>query len=381
MLKVAYMDHTARWSGGEVALFNILVNLDSQIDPLVILGEEGPFAERLREKGIDVRVVPMDERTKMRERNTINLGLFSDTYKLFKYGRSLAALLKEEQVACVHTNSLKSAFFGAVAAKTARLPLIWHMRDHIGPPYMKPIVARTIRFLTRLLPTGVIATSKSTLHSLQLPESKKTLVVYSSFAKSIGEPPAVLPHNKGEFNVILAGRLAHWKGQHVLLEAAKGFRDTPGVNFWLAGDALFGEDTYKAELIRQMEADGLTNVKLLGHVEDIQGIMRKADLLLHTSITPEPFGQVIIEGMAEGLPVIASNEGGPLEIVIHGETGFLIPPDKPQELEEAIRWMLDHPEERRRMGERGRKRVKDHFVIEDTVASIMDYYKGLLTAT
>ncbi|MEK4186315.1 glycosyltransferase family 4 protein [Paenibacillus sp. FSL L8-0494] len=379
MLRVAYIDHTAKWSGGEVALFNILTHIGEQIDPLVILAEDGALAERLREKGMDVRIIPLDESIRSRGRNAVNLGAPAAAFKLLAYGRKLAPLLKAEKVDCVHTNSLKSALYGAIAAKIAGVPLIWHIRDHIGAPYLKPIVAKGIRLLSRLLPNGVIANSHSTLNALELPRSKKTLVVYSAFAKAIGN--GIGMRDQKNFNVLLVGRLAHWKGQHIVLEAAKSFKNEPRVKFWLAGDALFGEEAYKQELLQKIKNDELTNVSMLGHVDDIQGLMNTADLLIHTSVTPEPFGQVIVEGMAAGLPVIASNEGGPVEIVVHGETGLLIEPDDAAILADSIKWMLDHPEERRRMADNGMKRVKEHFVIENTVKDIVDYYKGLLAGT
>ncbi|WP_339800773.1 glycosyltransferase family 4 protein [Paenibacillus sp. FSL R5-0744] len=379
MLRVAYIDHTAKWSGGEVALFNILTHIGEQIDPLVILAEDGALAERLREKGMDVRIIPLDESIRSRGRNAVNLGAPAAAFKLLAYGRKLAPLLKAEKVDCVHTNSLKSALYGAIAAKIAGVPLIWHIRDHIGAPYLKPIVAKGIRLLSRLLPNGVIANSHSTLNALELPRSKKTLVVYSAFAKAIGN--GIGMRDQKDFNVLLVGRLAHWKGQHIVLEAAKGFKNEPRVKFWLAGDALFGEEAYKQELLQKIKNDELTNVSMLGHVDDIQGLMNTADLLIHTSVTPEPFGQVIVEGMAAGLPVIASNEGGPVEIVVQGETGLLIEPGDAAILADSIKWMLDHPEERRRMADNGMKRVKEHFVIENTVKDIVDYYKGLLAGT
>ncbi|WP_312150819.1 glycosyltransferase family 4 protein [Paenibacillus odorifer] len=376
---MAYIDHTAKWSGGEVALFNILTHIGEQIDPLVILAEDGALAERLREKGMDVRIIPLDESIRSRGRNAVNLGAPAAAFKLLAYGRKLAPLLKAEKVDCVHTNSLKSALYGAIAAKIAGVPLIWHIRDHIGAPYLKPIVAKGIRLLSRLLPNGVIANSHSTLNALELPRSKKTLVVYSAFAKAIGN--GIGMRDQKDFNVLLVGRLAHWKGQHIVLEAAKSFKNEPRVKFWLAGDALFGEEAYKQELLQKIKNDELTNVSMLGHVDDIQGLMNTADLLIHTSVTPEPFGQVIVEGMAAGLPVIASNEGGPVEIVVQGETGLLIEPGDAAILADSIKWMLDHPEERRRMADNGMKRVKEHFVIENTVKDIVDYYKGLLAGT
>ncbi|MEK3948461.1 glycosyltransferase family 4 protein [Paenibacillus sp. FSL H7-0703] len=379
MMRVAYIDHTARWSGGEVALYNILTNIGEHIDPLVILAEEGDLADRLRQRDIDVRIVPLDDSIRNRGRNAVNLGAPAAAFRLLAYGRKLAPLLREEKVVCVHTNSLKSALYGTVAAKSAKLPLIWHIRDHIGPPYLKPIVAKGIRLMSRFLPNGVIANSKSTLSALELPPDKKTLVVYSAFAKAITARDTA-SHLRGDdsFNVVLVGRLAEWKGQHILLEAARSFLPDQRVKFWLAGDALFGEEEYKQRLESTMREYGLANVNLLGHVDDIQGLMQRCDLLIHTSITPEPFGQVIIEGMAAGLPVIASNEGGPKETVVPHETGLLIEPGDPAKLEEAIRWMLEHPQERQQMGERGMERVKKHFVIENTVKDIVHYYKGLL---
>ncbi|MGG4206951.1 glycosyltransferase family 4 protein [Paenibacillus jamilae] len=379
MMRVAYIDHTARWSGGEVALYNILTNIGEHIDPLVILAEEGDLADRLRQRDIDVRIIPLDDSIRNRGRNAVNLGAPAAAFRLLAYGRKLAPLLREEKVVCVHTNSLKSALYGAVAAKSAKLPLIWHIRDHIGPPYLKPIVAKGIRLMSRFLPNGVIANSKSTLSALELPPDKKTLVVYSAFAKAItARDTAADSRGDDSFNVVLVGRLAEWKGQHILLEAARSFLPDQRVKFWLAGDALFGEEEYKQRLESTMREYGLANVNLLGHVDDIQGLMQRCDLLIHTSITPEPFGQVIIEGMAAGLPVIASNEGGPKETVVPHETGLLIEPGDPAKLEEAIRWMLEHPQERQQMGERGMERVKKHFVIENTVKDIVHYYKGLL---
>ncbi|MGO4272798.1 glycosyltransferase family 4 protein, partial [Paenibacillus sp. TAF58] len=302
----------------------------------------------------------------------------SAAFELLTYGKSLSKLLKAEQVVCVHTNSLKSAFYGAVAAKLAGIPLIWHIRDHIGVPYLKPIVAQAIRWMSRLLPNGVIANSNSTLNALHLPKSKKTLVVYSAFAKTKNSGMPVEKKWMKPYVVLLVGRLAEWKGQHILLEAAKSFLPDQQVQFWLAGDALFGEDAYKQQLLQQMADEKLFNVTLLGHVDDIQTLMQQADLLVHTSITPEPFGQVIVEGMAAGLPVIASNEGGPTETVVNGETGLLITPGDPALLADSIRYLLEHPEERRRMSENGIKRVEQHFVIERTVTQITHYYAGLI---
>ncbi len=375
MLRVAYLDHTARWSGGEVALYNLLTNMDSTVHPLVILAEEGPLAEKLREKGIDVRVILLKDKTRNRNRNKLDMHLFVSVLEFFQYGLKIGKLLKKEKVSCVHTNSLKSAIYGAIAAKSAMIPLVWHIRDNIAEPYLRPIIAKFIRIMAKLLPNGIIANSKSTMSSLHLSEAQsvKTLVAYSSYNGPIGSMLGQSPNRK-QFVILLVGRLDEWKGQHVLLDAAKRFKEQPEVRFWLAGDALFGNDGYKKRLQQFIEDHGLTNVMMLGHVEHIPSLLQQADLLVHTSIMPEPFGQVIVEGMANGLPVIASDLGGPREIVVPHVTGLLIQPGQPDLLSEAIQWMIDHPEERRHMGEMGMTRVREHFLIESTVKRITEFY-------
>ncbi|MED4601675.1 glycosyltransferase family 4 protein [Paenibacillus validus] len=379
MLRVAYLDHTARWSGGEIALYNLLTNLDQEIEPLVILAEEGLLADKLLEKGVDVRIHKLREKTRNRNRNKIDFQMFFSIFEFFQYGLKLGKLLRKENVACIHTNSLKSAIYGAIAAKSANLPLVWHIRDNIAAPYLRPTIAKFIRLMARLLPNGIIANSNSTMASLHLSSYRDihTLVAYSSYNGPIAKGTDA-EWNKKQFIVLLVGRLDEWKGQHILLEAAARFKNNSEIQFWIAGDAIFGNDEYKLRLDKQIKDNDLTNVSMLGHVDHIPALLQKADLLVHTSIMPEPFGQVIVEGMASGLPVIASDLGGPREIVLRDVTGLLIPPGDAEILRDAIQWMIDHPEERARMGEKAISRVRENFLIDSTVKRISEFYPNVV---
>ncbi|WP_235548718.1 glycosyltransferase [Paenibacillus sp. Soil522] len=405
-LRIAYLDHTAKWSGAEVALFRMLENLPASIDPLVVLAEEGDLAQRLREIGIDVRILPLAENVRARNRNRVDLRLITAAAGVIRYGFALAKLLKREGVNIVHANSLKAAIYGAVAAKKARLPLVWHVHDIIAPPYLKPPIAAAIRQLIRLLPDAVVANSKATLAALKLPGSADdnramrpvravvypasagmlqmeeaaaaacslNLVPMESVVESAFEPAEVQP----PLTVLLAGRLAHWKGQHILLKTAEMLLADTRVRFWIAGGALFGEEAYKDSLLETIRRKKLTNVTLLGHVDPLDEVMRNADLLIHTSIMPEPFGQVLVEGMAAGLPVIASDAGGPREIVEHGRTGLLVQPGNPEALCKAIERMLDCPGERISMSELGRTRAAQCFRIENSIKALEGIYSDVL---
>ena len=135
------------------------------------------------------------------------------------------------------------------------------------------------------------------------------------------------PVRSGGPCVALVGRITRWKGQHIFLQAAAWVhRRFPEARFQIVGAALFDEKAYEAEIRELAVKLGVQNyVDFLGFRSDIPQYMAGIDLLVHASITGEPFGQVIIEAMASGKPVVATNGGGVPEIVVHGETGLLVP--------------------------------------------------------
>jgi glycosyltransferase involved in cell wall biosynthesis len=92
----------------------------------------------------------------------------------------------------------------------------------------------------------------------------------------------------------------------------------------VVGAALFGEDEFACGLPRLADSLGIgRRVELRGHRTDVWDELARIDVLVHASVTPEPFGQVILEGMAAGVPVIAARAGGPAEILRHDVTGVL----------------------------------------------------------
>jgi glycosyltransferase involved in cell wall biosynthesis len=102
------------------------------------------------------------------------------------------------------------------------------------------------------------------------------------------------------------------------------------------------------------------------------------DILAHTSTAPEPFGRVLIEGMAMARPVIASADGGVPEIVLHGETGLLVPPGDVAALAESMVSLLQDPERAAALGRAGRQRVEAHFTTEQYVRQVQEVYGVVL---
>lgn len=175
-----------------------------------------------------------------------------------------------------------------------------------------------------------------------------------------------------EFKVAIIGQIARWKGQDVFIKAAKLlYPKFPSMQFWVIGEVLFEkkeELLYKNELIDL--ANGCENIKFLGHREDILGLLKEIDLLVHASTREEPFGRVIIEGMASKTPVIAAGLGGPKEIIEDSISGILYEPGNELELARAIERIMTNPLLYRKIVDNGYDRFIQMFNIHHTVLEV-----------
>ena len=394
-LRVCYLDHTAKLSGGEIALARLLETIDrSAIDPWVILAEDGSLAERLRAAGIQVDIVPLSGTVLDVRKDSVESGIFSKVgliLQVLAYGFKVAALIRTQPVDIIHTNSLKSDIYGMLVGRLCRVPLIWHIRDHIDVTYLPAFAVKMMRFLAARVPAFVIANSQSTLDQLHLAVAKPGAVVpsgvdphgevvYDGIASGI-PPLASETASNGPLRIAIVGRLAGWKGQHIFLDAAAKLVEA-GIDakFLLAGTAMFGEDDYVAELHSQVDRLGLQGkVEFLGHVDPIEAFLPTVSILVHASTSPEPFGQVVIEGMAAGIPVVATDGGGVKETVVHGETGLLVPMGNAQALADALRMLIDRPELRAKLSTKGRQRVLRHFTASITARKVERVYREVLT--
>lgn len=124
-------------------------------------------------------------------------------------------------------------------------------------------------------------------------------------------------------------------------------------------------------------------VKFAGRInhDDIPDLMRSFDILLNTTIVPESFGVVILEGSATGIPVITSDVGGVREVCVADDTALLIPPGNEQAIAEAIVNLAGDPEKRARLGETGRSFVEEHFEWDRSVAAMLDVLTNAVRKT
>jgi glycosyltransferase involved in cell wall biosynthesis len=347
--RVVFLDHTAVLSGGELALLRLVPALE-HVDTHVVLAEDGPLAHRLTAAGVSVEVLPLRERARGLHRRR---ALADPAAALLgvAYAVRLGLHLRRLRPDVVHANSLKSGLYGSLATAIARTPLVWHVRDRLADDYLPRSVARVVRRAMRARAAAVIANSAATRATL--PDDVDVIVVPSPVSIAARAPTAA----GRELRIGMIGRLAPWKGQDVFLRAFARAFPTDGATARVIGAPLFSEDEHRyAESLRDLAAElGLAGrVQFPGFVEQVEDELAALDVVVHASVLAEPFGQVVAEGMAAGIAVVAADAGGPAEILEHGRTGLLYPPGDVEALADALRRLAQDAGLRARLGDAAR---------------------------
>src|SRR3954469_9082401 len=176
--RVVFLGHVARMSGGEIALLRLVTAMVDHVEPIVILGEDGPLVERLRERGIRTEVLPIDPKLRDVRKDAVRPGggLARTVPAVAGYVRRLRTRLKELEPDLVHTNTLKAALYGGLAAKLAGIPVVWHIRDRIADDYLPRSAVRLVRLASRVLPTATVVNSQATL--VTVPAAARPTVLY-----------------------------------------------------------------------------------------------------------------------------------------------------------------------------------------------------------
>jgi glycosyltransferase involved in cell wall biosynthesis len=302
--------------------------------------------------------------------------------------RRLKALIAEQQIALVHTNSLY-CLYGGWAARLARCPHLWHVRE-IPPavPLLRPLYAQMVSRLSAL----VVAMTSACVEGLFGPGAAPSKVVVMPDGIDVERwNPAISGERirreldlSPDVPVIgFVARLDPWKGLEVFLRAAKIVSERiPQARFLVVGNAPSGFEAYNAAMLSLAGTLGLDKrVHFLGwryQLEDIPEVMAALTALCHTPIRPEPFGLVAIEAMAVGCPVVAPRAGGPAETVLDGSTGFLVPIGDADAFADRLCLLIEDPARRAEMGRAARARVINQYSSERFASRLAELYARVM---
>lgn len=339
-------------------LWNLLGNLAPlRVETTVVFYEAGPFEREVAGlPGIETEIVAV--------------GRLRHLGRAFRAVRELAGLMRASEPDLVLNWAAKAQIYGACAARLAGIEdrVVWW--QHAIP------TGHWLERMATLLPARAIGCSSGPAAAAQarLRPRRDVFVVHPGIEPDRVEPTAAetlgIPAQRLVFGIV--GRLQPWKGQHRFVRALSGLiaagHDVHGLI--VGGDAHGLSPEYPAHLERLITELQLTDrITMTGQVADARPYVAAMDVLVNAS-EAEPFGIVIIEGLSQGVPVIAVGDGGAREILENGVSGVLIPEPGEALLETAMRELAVDPAKRRRIGNAGRETFLERFTAQAMAAKL-----------
>ncbi len=363
MIPILYLSHCgSSIGGGEKQLAHLVENIDrSHYQPLVVCPDDGVFAEYLRSVGIPTVVLGLPSWRKAKS-------------LLVRYSaaKKLAALAEAHEAKLIHTSD---SWFN---------PYLWHLRKRLKIPAISHVrtlltssQVKKYRFNRMDSIVAISERSKNWLIRSGI-DAHKVAVILNCVNLSDFRP-APLKTTSAEYVVGIVGRIEPFKRQKLFIEiAARVAAQTGSVRFYIVGAALDTPDhrAYNREvheLVAKYQLHG--TVHFMGHRTDMPEVMQGLDLLVTLSA-----GSVIAEAMAAGTPVLGTAVGSASEMIVHGVTGYIMPPESTQEIADKIMELATDRRQSAAMGQRARKYAEGAFSVETHVQKVQEVYEYVLGA-
>lgn len=356
--RVLFINGTGERAGAERMLVHLLSNLDRKLfEPSVAFLGKGPFVDEVAALG--VRVIEIGEAGRLRQ-----LRKWKPTI------RAIRSAIAQTQAQIVHAVGEKMSIYAGRAAAAEGIPCIAWLHDAPGAGGLSGLLAQAA---LRRTPIERIVTcarwmeedfnAKLRLGASAIPNCLD-LPSLPGPNDSMGQIKAQAEWGPDVMVISHFARLQRWKGTEVFLRSAARIASAnENVRFLVVGDALFGREIeYRLELHELAAQLGLEGKLIFtGFRNDALEIMAESDVVVHSSIEPDPFPLVVLEGMALGRPVVASRTRGPEEAIEDGVTGLLTPPRDVEALTDALSRLIESPELRESLGNRAYRQAQKRF--------------------
>jgi glycosyltransferase involved in cell wall biosynthesis len=383
-MNLLFVSHRRDVSGAEICTQRIIESIKGH--PILVILPEGAFADRLRQAGIAVKI----------ETGLTKMARSEDAFSFLRLAgrfpgvvQRLGRIIRSFNANLVISNALGPLPYAGPAARLAGAPNIC---IHYHPVLQPGTFDTKLVFLLAKFCDGFIAVSEAMNRGLQIsgvpPARIKTIyngLDVAEYAPSLDRSQILRSKVRADESVMLIGLVAtisEAKGHHVVIEAARLLRDefpvTAPWRFVFVGE-VFENSTlgaaYRTRLEKQIQKDGLQDrILFAGKHKNMRDVYLDLDIVLNTSIEPEPLGTTIYEAMAMGKPVIASRLGGSPEILDNGRAGFLVPAGDSRELATLLAKILQGQIDLGPIVAAGRARVETCFDLRTTVDEYLNHF-------
>jgi glycosyltransferase involved in cell wall biosynthesis len=388
MKTILVIHQSAELYGSDKTMLYFLSELDkTKYLPIIVLPFDGPLKIELEKNNIKVVIAPV---LKLYRKMFTPKNIFKFIKEYYQGIKILNALNKEYKFDLVYTHTL-AALIGILFAKKRNIKHLWHVQEIIAKPKVFNFLFKKILSLdcNHKVVYDSIATMNFWIeNNLKLTEKSEAVWNGIETKNSKSFTDAELHEvrenyffaTNNEIVIALVGRINSWKGQQLLLQSFKTVIEKhKNIKLVYLGSAPPNQTIFETELRNKIKEYNLeSNVILIPFQKEIEKFWNSIDIAVVPSTEPEPFGMVVIEAMLAKKPVIASNHGGPTEIVVENETGILFEPNNHNSLSDALEKLIQDEQLRKIYGENGFKRVHNTFSLENHVNHFEKIFEELL---
>jgi glycosyltransferase involved in cell wall biosynthesis len=375
------------YGGAELLLFELLRQIDrSAFNPVVVVPKWGELADRLAT--LDISTYELNLGIPESRKAMMSLGnIFRFTRDIFPVALRIKQIIRSENIDCVHTNT-SVIFSGFLAAYLSNIPHVWHVREMLVPSMLMRMILGTIITMGSKKVICISNPVRAYLQPISYNLKKRITVIHDgidiNYFRSLSKTvPGTLINEiltpTGHAKVVCSiGRINPWKGQDILINASSIIhREISDIKFILIGGAISEYSGYEQQL-----KELASNLGVKDHIvfmgwqprNVISAILQQVDLYVLPTSTSEGLGQVLLEASAWAKPLVATDVGGPRDIILDGENGYIVPPRNPLKMAEAILRVLLDPKKSNQMGQASFNRLVTNFGIDNYVNSIQQLY-------
>ena len=289
----------------------------------------------------------------------------------------ILSLINRVKPKIINTHSSSDSWVSTIAAKLSKIkPTIIRTR-HLSTPISKSVLSRLIY---EVLPDAVITTGEEIRQRMINDngfDASKIFSIPTGVDLERFNPARVTSALQiNGFSVGMIGVLRSWKGHRFFLEAIPEIsQQIPNATFFIVGGGSQRAYENIKNIIFQLSLEN--KVFMLGHRENIPEILTSLDIIVQPSYASEGVPQSILQAMAMGKPVVASDVGAIKEVVFDGKTGFLVKPKNPKLIAESVVALYKNPEMLKEFGKEGRRLIEENYSMEKMLDKIKSLYEKL----
>ena len=379
--RILLLDSGYKLGGGQRILILIARHINKKrFEPIVFCRRGSLLLNILKQEDINTREFYIISKWSCKILNYFLLAI-----NLFFIVPRLIQVVYSEKIKLLHSNRNDMHLPSIIVGKLLGVPVVVH--DHL---YIKKVRHIIIDFICGLFSNQIISVSKAMKTKLKLApfSKKKVTVVYNGvspnyFTDTENQPQSMKKDFGIKENQLMIGTLARIspeKGIEYLIDAFNQIKKQfPNTKLVIVGDAYSSSDKiYKQRILKLIKAYHLQNdVIMPGYRSDVINLIQGVDISVSSSLM-ESFGLFILESMAMGKAVVATEVGGVPEVVENGRTAILVKPRDSISLAKAISTLIFDEKMRINLGIRGKKRALKYFSIHNTIYQIEDIYDTIL---